>query len=323
MTRTKNRVFFVAPEQNPSEFLLELKRDYKNVVLHGNWNEDKPQNIAKKACPICGYPMQLKYKQAYGLRLYICTNEPEICGFMTNDYRGGKMCIQKCDRCMDGYLIVKTGRENGLFLGCTNYKADGTGCNKSISKKYYYDQMGYAMEPETENMAAEPVQRQRTPDRPGPKRQTPEQQKQMLPPHRQQPDDYIEISRAATAPVMYNGRDLNEVVYTILKALQNVSKVKYYGVTMLVDVLRGANNKRLIDNSLDQVSEYGLLKKIPRETLENIIDWLLKEHYMLKTKGKYPVLHSTYDGLHYKETLTEAKLEELRNYLEEVYNDLR
>lgn len=323
MTRTKNRVFFVAPEQNPSEFLLELKRDYKNVVLHGNWNEDKPQNIAKKACPICGYPMQLKYKQAYGLRLYICTNEPEICGFMTNDYRGGKMCIQKCDRCMDGYLIVKTGRENGLFLGCTNYKADGTGCNKSISKKYYYDQMGYAMEPETENVAAEPVQRQRTPDRPEPKRQTPEQQKQMLPSHRQQPDDYIEISRAATAPVMYNGRDLNEVVYIILKALQNVSKVKYYGVTMLVDVLRGANNKRLIDNSLDQVPEYGLLKKIPRETLENIIDWLLKEHYMLKTKGKYPVLHSTYEGLHYKETLTEAKLEELRNYLEEVHDDLR
>ena len=54
MTRTKNRVFFVAPEQNPSEFLLELKKDYKNVVLHGNWNEEKPQSIAKKSCPLCG-----------------------------------------------------------------------------------------------------------------------------------------------------------------------------------------------------------------------------------------------------------------------------
>lgn len=29
MTRTKNRVYFIAPEQNPSEFLVELKRDYK------------------------------------------------------------------------------------------------------------------------------------------------------------------------------------------------------------------------------------------------------------------------------------------------------
>ncbi len=107
MTRTKNRVFFVAPEQNPSEFLLELKQDYKSVVLHGNWNEDVVQNFAKKVCPICGYPMQLKYKKAYGLRLYICTNEPEICGFMTNDYRAGKLAIQKCDKCRDGYLIVK------------------------------------------------------------------------------------------------------------------------------------------------------------------------------------------------------------------------
>lgn len=77
MTRTKNRVFFVAPEQNPSEFLLELKRDYKNVVLQGEWNEEVVKN-QKKACPLCGYPLQLKYKKAYGLRLYMCTNEPEV-----------------------------------------------------------------------------------------------------------------------------------------------------------------------------------------------------------------------------------------------------
>lgn len=154
MTRTKNRVFFVAPEQNPSEFLLELKKDYKNVVLHGNWNEEKPQSIAKKSCPLCGYPMQLKYKRAYGLRLYICTNEPEICGFMTNDYRAGKLCIQKCDKCRDGYLVVKSSKENGYFLGCTNYKTNGTGCNKSIGMKYYYDQMGYRMEIVTESPVA-------------------------------------------------------------------------------------------------------------------------------------------------------------------------
>ena len=58
MTRTKNRVFFIAPEQNPSEFLLELKRDYKNVVLHGDWNEDEAASKPKKACPLCGYPLR-------------------------------------------------------------------------------------------------------------------------------------------------------------------------------------------------------------------------------------------------------------------------
>ena len=103
MTRTKNRVYFLAPEENPSEFLLEIKKDYKNVVLRGNWNENPPQNsTAKKICPICGYPMQFRYKNAYGLRLHICTNEPEICGFMTNEHRANKLAIMKCDQCRDG-----------------------------------------------------------------------------------------------------------------------------------------------------------------------------------------------------------------------------
>ena len=71
--------------------------------------------------------MQFKYKRSYGLRLYICTNEPEICGFMTNNYQAGKLSIQKCDKCRDGYLIVKQGRDKDFFLGCTNYKQNGTG----------------------------------------------------------------------------------------------------------------------------------------------------------------------------------------------------
>ncbi|MDD3417879.1 MAG: UvrD-helicase domain-containing protein, partial [Lachnospiraceae bacterium] len=133
MTRTKNRVYCVAPEQNPSEFLLELKRDYKNVVIKGSWNETKPRTFGRKTCPICGYPLQFKYKNSYGLRLYICTNEPEVCGFMTNEYKGGKLSIQKCDHCRDGYLIVKPARGKDYFLGCTNYKKDGTGCNNVIS----------------------------------------------------------------------------------------------------------------------------------------------------------------------------------------------
>lgn len=140
MTRTKNRVYFIAPEQNPSEFLLEIKRDYKNVVLRGNWSEESPQNsITKKTCPICGYPMQFRYKNAYGLHLHICTNEPEVCGFITNEYKAGKLSILKCDRCRDGYLIIKPGKENGYFLGCTNYKKDGTGCGRFITPKCYFE----------------------------------------------------------------------------------------------------------------------------------------------------------------------------------------
>ena len=160
MTRTKNRVFFIAPEQNPSEFLLEIKRDYKNVVLKGEWNDEEIKySLAKKTCPICGYPMQLRYKRAYGLRLYICTNEPEICGFMTNDMRAGKLAITKCDKCVSGYLIAKSSAENGYFLGCTNYKANQQGCNNTISQNDYYLMMNLSQEPAPAVERKKPVSR--------------------------------------------------------------------------------------------------------------------------------------------------------------------
>lgn len=68
--------------------------------------------------------------------LWMCTNEPEICNFITNDLSGGDMSIEKCDECKDGYLIVKKGT-NGPVLGCTNYKTDGTGCRRLMSHDYY------------------------------------------------------------------------------------------------------------------------------------------------------------------------------------------
>lgn len=146
MTRTKNRVFFIAPEENPSEFLLEIKNDYKNVVLKGEWNEESSNtNKFRKACPICGYPLQHKYKEAYGLHLWICTNEPEICDFMTNKLDAGKLAIMKCPDC-DGYLIAKSGKTNNYYLACTNYRSDKKGCNKIIWKNDYYAMMGYEIE---------------------------------------------------------------------------------------------------------------------------------------------------------------------------------
>jgi len=148
MTRTKNRVYFIAPEENPSEFLLEIKNDYKNVVLKGDWNEEvSNESKFKKSCPICGYPLQHKYKEAYGLHLWICTNEPEICDFMTNKLDAGKLAVMKCPDC-DGYLIAKSGKANTFFLACTNYTSDNKGCNKKIWKNDYYKMMGYKIEPD-------------------------------------------------------------------------------------------------------------------------------------------------------------------------------
>ena len=139
LTRTKNRVYLIVPKERPSSFVLELIDDYLQVVLYGDIDrkENKDSQEIKK-CPICGYPLQLRYKQNYGLKLWMCTNEPEICDFMTNDLSGGRLSIIKCDQCKDGYLIVKPGKEDRPpFLGCTNYKHNGTGCSGFMTMDYY------------------------------------------------------------------------------------------------------------------------------------------------------------------------------------------
>jgi len=82
-------------------------------------------------------------------------------------------------------------------------------------------------------------------------------------------------------------------------------------------VLRGSDNKKIFENQLHAVDEFGSLKEMPHETVVSVIEWMIHEHLILKTKGRYPVLHSTYEGLHYSEVMTEGKLKKLKKYLEE------
>ena len=312
MTRTKNRVFMVAPEQNPSEFLVEIKKEYKNVRLVGDWNEDYTYGTLRKPCPLCGYPMQLKYKKAYGLRLYICTNEPEVCGFMTNDLHGRKMAVQKCEKCRDGYLIVKHSKMHGYFLGCTNYSKNGTGCNKSMSMRYYYDQMGYTMEEgesdqgvETMWVSAGTAVRQDA------------SHENRSASGKERADDYIEIQRADIKPVMFGEMDLNDVVFTIVKALQNASRNRFYGIKVLTDILSGTESEKVVKNNLGQIPEFRAMSNMSYDMIQAVIEWMITQHFILKTRERYPVLHSTYEGLHYSEFITERKLKKLKQYLEE------
>lgn len=290
------------------EFLLEIKHDYKNVTLRGNWNEEPPQNnISRKTCPLCGYPLQLRYKNAYGLRLFLCTNEPEVCGFMTNEYSAGKLSVMKCDQCRDGYLIIKPRKEHGYMLGCTNYKKDGTGCGRIMTPKYFYEIMNIKDELPVPPKKFSPAMS----TSPVSETNTSSQQ-----PHTEVPVAPA-IQKASVTPVMFEKYDLNEIIHTILQGLSHISETHYYGTTLLIDVLRGSESKRIIDAKLNLLPEYGKLKTVPREILFLIIEWMIENHYILKTKHpKYPVLHPTHEGTHYDETITTNKLKKLLNVLQ-------
>ncbi len=292
MTRTKNRVYFIAPEQNPSEFLLEIQKDYKNVVLKGNWNSEVQDNsFLQKKCPICGYPLQYRYKNSYGLRLYMCTNEPEICSFMTNEYGTGKLSIMKCDSCRDGYLIIKKG-SSGYFLGCTNYTSDGKGCSRTIAQSQYYkmfDLTPLIEDNKLENTTSKQKVKQESKAKPV-------------------KETTKTINKTLIKKVVYQEKGLNEVVYTILNCLEHINERRFFGTTVLLDVLSGFPSDMTKKYHLETIKEFGSLKLMDRNELFYIIDWMIKNKYIYKTNTKYPVLHMSAEGINYSESITSRKL---------------
>jgi len=130
LTRTKNRVYIATPINRPSRFIIELIRDYG--ISHSENLNMQIINQFKLRCPICNFPMKYEVNKNYGLQLYMCTNEPEVCDFMTNS----KECMKdifKCNSCKNGYMIVKKKLdENSYFYGCTNYNK-GEGCKNTIN----------------------------------------------------------------------------------------------------------------------------------------------------------------------------------------------
>ena len=204
----------------------------------------------------------------------------------------------------DGYLIVKPAKDGDFFLGCSNYKKDGTGCGRSLSKKQYYDMLDLDPDPIPQPDAMRDNQRQRAANQTTVKSDP-------------QPTRGEVIEKADTKVFTYEESNLNDTVFTILQCLSNVSAKRYYGISVLTDILRGANSQKIKSAELDRIPEYGTLKHIRREILVNIIDWLIEQKFILKTKGTYPVLHPTYDGMHYAETMTNAKLKKLQVYLME------
>ena len=110
---------------------MELIKDYR-LPLSEEINM-QTVDLFNLRCPVCGFPLKYEFNKNYGLNLWICTNEAEVCDFMTND-KVHKHDICKCPKCKDGYLIVKMNPKNGnVFYGCTNYFHDENKCGHMIT----------------------------------------------------------------------------------------------------------------------------------------------------------------------------------------------
>lgn len=74
------------------------------------------------------------------------------------------------------------------------------------------------------------------------------------------------------------------------KVISCIYKVKRaFGVGMIVDVLRGSKNKKILDLNLNEVSTYGIMKNYSKDNLTEFINTLIALGY-LNYGGEYPVV---------------------------------
>lgn len=63
-----------------------------------------------------------------------------------------------------------------------------------------------------------------------------------------------------------------------------------YGKSMVIDVLRGSKNERLISLGFDSLSTYGIMKECKPEKLRRILDFLIENNYLIQTDEEYPTI---------------------------------
>ena len=86
------------------------------------------------------------------------------------------------------------------------------------------------------------------------------------------------IGDADIEQVLYGNYNLNELIFTILKALQSVSRDKFFGKVTLIEVLRGVDSKKVFE--MDDEEAYDYIYSNPELNLEKRYDFAFNEDEM-------------------------------------------
>lgn len=144
-----------------------------------------------------------------------------------------------------------------------------------------------------------------------------------------------------------NCLDKSEMVDITVEAQKILSCIyrvqQRYGINVVIQVLRGSKNKKLVELGLDQVSTYSIMKDYSEKAIREMIMTLAARGYIHITTDKFPVLKLTSkcrevlqgkERVHHKkdlmeiETLQEDKKEKLKkstvsNFNEGLFNKLK
>ena len=88
--------------------------------------------------------------------------------------------------------------------------------------------------------------------------------------------------------------ELEDITIEAQKILSCVKRAgERFGVKMIIDVLRGSENERLVRFGLNRLTTHGILKEVKEPRLRDLIHALVLQGYLRVTDDQYPVLKLT------------------------------
>ena len=113
------------------------------------------------------------------------------------------------------------------------------------------------------------------------------------------------------------------------KVLSCIYRMKRnFGSTMLIDVLRGSKNKKVLDLNFQDLSTYGIMKDYSGDNLKTFINTLISHGYISQVEGTYPVLALNNKSMEvlrgqHQVLFKEVKVEEKKTVSNELFDLLK
>ncbi|QAA34624.1 DNA helicase RecQ [Clostridium manihotivorum] len=88
-----------------------------------------------------------------------------------------------------------------------------------------------------------------------------------------------------------NSDELRDITVEAQKILSCLYRTKErYGISVIVDILRGFSGPKIIDNKLNELSTYGIMQEYSSKFIKDVIQTLIEEGYVDRKEGTYSMI---------------------------------
>lgn len=99
------------------------------------------------------------------------------------------------------------------------------------------------------------------------------------------------VDQCDNCSICNDDREVVDITIEAQKIFSCIYRMKeQYGVNMVVEVLKGSKNQKVLEHKLDELSTYGIVKNYTKKQMVDMTNKLIADGYLRVTEGQYPLV---------------------------------